>query len=228
MSTKEEDQKIMEENLHSLSKEYDEQIQSLEYDLSWAKSQKHSAEQSVDKMKAREISKDTLIKEMEEDMNKIRIQYNFDRLFLTAKTLSLQNAMLQKEDETISLVNDVENKHEAKEQELRKKIHGLEKQALKYEQRMQLVTATLLNHKRDELLQHKTKSRAVATKIKDATDEINMVHRRREELLTVLSHMEDEMKNVERRLQEHSQVSALQGGKININHARKKRRLDEE
>lgn len=229
MLSKEESRKTMTEAIRTLELDFDEQIQALEYDLSWAKSQQVKAEENSEKLKSREEEAVARIKELKDEMNNIRIKYNFEKLFITSKALSLQNALVDEKNNASSLLNEVQDKHEQKEQELRKKIQLLEKQAVKYEQRMKLVTSTLLNHKRDQLLQHKTKSRAVAAQIKEVTDKTDLVNLRRDEVMNILSHMENEMKDVERRLQEHSKESALQrGGQININHARKKRRLDEE
>ncbi len=226
--TKEECMRLKEESLQNLSQEYDEQVQALEYDLSWARSQKLTAEDNIEMLKSRLEEEETKVKDMDNKLDHTCMQHGFEKFVIIAKALSLQNALSNKDNQMKSLIKEAERKHEESEKMFRRKIQKLEKQSLRYEQQMKLVTSILLNHKRDELMQHKTKSRSVAAKIKDITDKIDEVKSKRQDVLDVLSYMEDELKDVERRLQEHSQVSAIQDGKININHARSKRRLDEE
>ncbi len=226
---KEKESRRVEESLQSLAQDYEEQIQTLEYDLSWAKSQKATAEDHARELQSSLDSNMALLGETKDDMDSMRVKSNFEKLFMITKAMSLRKAVCDKEMEKNNELNNAKYKHKEIEQDLRKKIQVLEKQSLKYEQRLKLISTTLLNHRRDELLQHKTRSKEVALEMKALDDRIKAVEAERDGLLNLMSHLEDEMKDVERRINEHSQVSALQGsGKINIHHARKKRRLDEE
>lgn len=226
---KENEAKVVEESLQSLAQEYEEQIQSLEYDISWAKSQKITAEDQAKEFQSKMVASQNLLERTKTEMDTMRVNNNFEKLFFIAKAMSLKETISDKEKEHTHLMGCMEQRHKEAEQDLRKKIQSLEKQCLKYEQRLKLVSNTLLNHRRDELLQHKTKSKEVAQEMKALNDNIDAVESERGNLLDLLSHLENEMKDVERRIYEHSQVSALQGGgKINVHHARKKRRLDEE
>ena len=221
--------KLLEDSLQSLAQEYEEQIQSLEYDLSWAKSQKITAEERFRELRSKMMANQKNLEETKTEMDTMRVKNNFEKLFFITKAMSLKKSVSDKEIEHNHLMGSMEQRQRESEQVLRKKIQTLEKQSLKYEQRLKLVSNTLLNHRRDELLQHKTKSKEVAQEMKALNDNIEAVESERRNLLDLLSHLEDEMKDVERRIYEHSQVSALQGGgKINVHHARKKRRLDEE
>ena len=224
----EEEKKTMEESLNSITEEYEEQIQTLEYDLCWERSQKQTAEERITNLEVEVDAKESLVQETKAIIENIRIRHNFNHFYTITKALSLQKSLRDKDDEMTSLTNELHCKHEEKEQEQRKKIKVLEKRSLRYEQQMKLVASTLLNHKRDELIDHKRKSRDVTLQIEKVTGKMDDANMRREDLTNTLLHLEEEMKDVEMRLQEHSKTSAIQGGKLNINHARKKRRLDEE
>ncbi len=225
---KEEESKKLEKALYSMSQEYDEHIQSLEYDLSWEKSQKQSAVDETNKIKIDLEEMGISLQELTEALNKERKRYSLKFIHLIANAFSSHKAWQEKVEE-INLVRiQFQEQHEEREQDLKKKIKVLEKRSIEYERRMKLVASTLLNHKRNELIEHKTKSRDMAKKIQRVTSKINAVQSKRDDLMNILSHLEDEMKMVELQLQEHSQTSAIQGGKINQVHARKKRRLDEE
>jgi hypothetical protein len=225
---KEEAKKSTQESLQHVVQEYEEQIQTLEYDLSWQRSQKETADGISSTLELEIESKQTHILELEEKIKSTRAKSSVTILRFVAKALSLQKACIEKDRETILMQHDWKRKGDEKENGLRKKIKVLEKRSLAHEERMKLVASTLLNHKRDELIHHKTVSRDVALKIQKVTDEIKLINSEREDMMQELSHMEDGLRDVEVRLQHHSQTSAIQGGKININHARKKRRLDEE
>jgi hypothetical protein len=98
----------------------------------------------------------------------------------------------------------------------------------KLEGTIKLISSTLLNYKRDALLDHKAKSREIASEISEISDKIEVVESRRKQTNEILQDLIKAMQDIEKRLQDHSQISALQGDKVNTSHTRKKRRLDEE
>lgn len=228
METLEAEKNQMKETFDSLAQDYDEQIQALEYEISWGKSQKKSDEDEIKKCKAQINELETSIQDLEETTEKNRMHHSFKYLYLITKALSSQKALYGEMEDMRSLEKKLERQHEGREQEMKKKIRMLEKRSIDFEQRMKLVSSTLLNHKRKELIDHKTASRSVVLKIKNVNDKIELAQARKDDVMSELSHMEDKVKAVEMELQELSQTSAIQGGKINTSHARKKRRLDEE
>jgi len=216
------------EYLNSISQQYEEQIQSLEYNLSWEKSQKLAADDEIFTLKADNETLESSMEQLKITSENNRIQSNFKHWYFMSKALSTQESLKLQLREIESILHHSRVKHEEKEQELKKKVKLMEQRAIAFEQRMKHVASTLLHHKRNELIEHKTKSRNVSVEIKKVSDKIEVTQSKKSEMSIVLSHLEEEMKIIEMRLQEHSQTSAIQGGKINLNHARKKRRLDEE
>ena len=79
-----------------------------------------------------------------------------------------------------------------------------------------------MNNNRDALLQHKLKSRDVSFQL----DKIILKRKDLEDKQGVAEdetkQMEDGVYQIEKQIQEHSQTSAIQEGRVNILHARKK------
>jgi chromosome segregation ATPase len=227
-SLKKESEEGLRSALDSLTTEHDERIQSLEYDLSWMKQQKDNVQENADKLK-REIqySRES-VKDLNNSIKSKRVEATFNRLVLISKALSLQESLKKKDEEKVMTLEKMEGKFEQERQAIKKKIEILENQATTHNNKMKLICATLLNHRRDELLQHKIKSKDVSNKLDDIMERVKGFETKRQKVLEMMNSYEDGVRKVERQLQEHSQVSALQGGKVNLNHARKKRRLDEE
>ena len=95
-------------------------------------------------------------------------------------------------------------------------------------QQRELMHETLVNHKRETLVEHKVQSGVIARELEGIALERDTVEGQREALQKQLSTMEGSLKDLEEQINTHSQTSTIQGGRVNVSHARKKRRLDEE
>ena len=214
--------------LDSLTTEHDEKIQSLEYDLSWMKQQKENVHERAENFKRELQNSRESIKELNKSIESERVETTFNRFVLISKALSLRESLKKKDEDRIATLQQMEGKFEHERHATKKKIELLQDQATAHNKKMKLISSTLLNHRRDELLQHKVKSKDVSNKLDDVMERVEGFELKREKALEIMNSYEDGLRNVERQLQEHSQVSALQGGKVNLNHARKKRKLDDE
>lgn len=87
---------------------------------------------------------------------------------------------------------------------------------------------TLINHKRETLVEHKVQSGVIARELEQIAVERDAVEGQREALTNQLKTMEESLKDLEDQINIHSKTSTIQGGRVNVSHARKKRRLDEE
>jgi hypothetical protein len=87
---------------------------------------------------------------------------------------------------------------------------------------------TLVNHKREALLEHQTRSAQLQKSLEAVAQERDDLEARKDLCLDELAEMERGVKSVEGQLREHSQTSAVSGGRINVAYQRKKKRLDEE
>jgi len=86
----------------------------------------------------------------------------------------------------------------------------------------------LVNHKREALLEHQTKSATLQQQLEKAAMDRDGIEARKDQALDEIAEMERAVKGVESSLREHGQQSAVSGGRINVAYQRKKKRLDEE
>merc|ERR1711998_269076 len=87
---------------------------------------------------------------------------------------------------------------------------------------------TLVNHKRDVLMEHKVQSGVVHEELQQLASQREEIEAQKDELQQQLTTMESGVQALEEQLHEHSRSSAIQDGRVNVAHARKKKRLDEE
>ena len=87
---------------------------------------------------------------------------------------------------------------------------------------------TLVNHKREALIAHKTMSASLATELDALGGEREAIDAKKELLLEQISEMEESVHALEEQIHSHSKESAIQDGRVNIARAKKKRRLDDE
>ena len=86
----------------------------------------------------------------------------------------------------------------------------------------------LVNHKREALLEHQTKSAQLQQQLEKTAMDRDGIEARKDQALDEIAEMERAVKGVETSLREHGQQSAVSGGRINVAYQRKKKRLDEE
>ncbi len=208
--------------------EHENQIQTLEYELGWLRNQKKTSEDTIESLRKSLTLKDSQMEEIVKDMNSDKVNHSYQKFFLITKTLQLKQDLNSLDASYVKKIERINQLHEESEKRLQAHAESLGKRAAKSEGNMKLISSTLLNHKKDALLDHKMKSREVAKSLNETLEKIQAVEAKRKKAVSFVDNLVQAMHDVERQLQDHSQTSALQGGKINISHARKKRRLDEE
>jgi uncharacterized protein (DUF3084 family) len=87
---------------------------------------------------------------------------------------------------------------------------------------------TLVNHKRAMLMEHKVQSSVLQQDLAALVEQKDEIEVQRMAVLKESSRLEGAVKEIEHQMHELSKVSAIQDGRINIAHAKKKRRLDQE
>uniref|UniRef100_A0A7S1BNZ5 Uncharacterized protein n=1 Tax=Corethron hystrix TaxID=216773 RepID=A0A7S1BNZ5_9STRA len=86
----------------------------------------------------------------------------------------------------------------------------------------------LTNHKRDDLVRQRAETVRVATELDTISSERERVNYKFDFLKRQMGSMEDSLKELEEQMQTHSKKSTIQGGRLNLAHAKKKKRLDDE
>ena len=218
--------------LESLENEFVEQIHSLEYDLGWNKKQKKQVELEMETLKSINSDYQEKNRKLTALVDSIQKHSSFVLLRCVSQSISLKNSLnytfeskLEKMEEKLKHSKDREDK---RTQNLEEEIEVLTKQITSYKDRDKVVNDILVNKNRDSLLQHKLKGKEISIKLEKVLTKRKNLESDREKVETIMKDMENKVRHVENQILEHSQTSAIQEGRINISHARKKRRLDEE
>ena len=170
--------------------------------------------------------------DMQTKLKRVRRTAMLQNLFLVQSQLrafSKSKAMLAHADdrweEELDRAEEAHNEHRT---ELQNRIKDLEKVLKKHESTHAKMHDTLVNHKRALLLEHKAQStvlQADLAKILEQKAEVESEHR---QVMKGLSQLEGSVKEVERQMRELGKVSAIRDGRVDVAHAKKKRRLDQE
>ena len=113
------------------------------------------------------------------------------------------------------------------QESLEQRIADMEDTIKSYQTQRKLVQDVLVSHSRDVLLRQKAKSREVLSQLDAIGAERQALQEKRQRSEEERDGLENQIRELEAKIQQHSQTSSLQGGRINIAHARKKRSLDE-
>ena len=87
---------------------------------------------------------------------------------------------------------------------------------------------TLMNHKRDLMMDHKAESTVIQADIDELTEQRRQIDVQRLHLLGDVSGMQGNVHTLEDELRELSKTSAIKDGQVDLAHAAKKRRLDKQ
>ena len=111
---------------------------------------------------------------------------------------------------------------------LRDKNRLLDAEVRLHEETRAAMHDTLVNHKRAMLMEHKVQSTVLQKDLAALIEQKEEVDKQRNALLKENARLEGTVKEIERQIHEMSKQSAIQDGRINVAHAKKKRRLDQE
>lgn len=218
----------MEDAIAEIEVVHEEQVQSFEYEIGWLKTQKETSDASLVEARNRMQQQYEVIEATEEERRAERVEHSYYKLYMVTKALQLKQNLRSKSEINDANIDQIRSSHQEVEYKFKSQIEKLQKRTSKLEGNLKLISSTLLNHKRDALVEHKMKSRQIATDISEISQKIEAAEAKQQKMNSHIDSMVHAMYDVEKQLQEHSQTSALQGGKVDISHTRKKRRLDEE
>ncbi len=124
--------------------------------------------------------------------------------------------------------------HEATDK-LQVRLERVEKQLARADTKVELhdnkqrqVRDVLNNYKRNELMQAKVESALLQEDLKRLGQQRQETERQQQELGKDVAAVQAQIREIEAQMQDLSKVSAIQDGKINVQHAKRKRRLDQD
>ena len=148
----------------------------------------------------------------------------------TSSTLqknALNETLQSTENEFETRLQALQDEALATQESLEQQIAGMQDTIKLYQTQRKLVQDVMVSHNRDVLLRQKAKSREVLSQLDAIGAERQALQEKRQRCEEERERLEKQIRELEAKIQQHSQTSSLQGGRINIAHARKKRSLDE-
>jgi len=140
---------------------------------------------------------------------------------------ALNDSLESTRDEFNARLQVVHDEATATQESLERKIVDMEGTIKSHQTQRKLVLDVLITHNRDALLREKAKSREALSQLDAIGAERQALQDERRGAEDQRDGLENRIRELEAKIQQHSQTSSLQGGRINIAHARKKRALDE-
>jgi chromosome segregation ATPase len=130
--------------------------------------------------------------------------------------------------EAMEILEKTKKSFNSKIQGYQTTVKGLEQEVRLHEETRNAMHDTLVNHKRAMLMEHKVQSSVLQQDLAALVEQKDEIEAQRMAVLKESSRLEGAVKEIEHQMHELSKVSAIQDGRINIAHAKKKRRLDQE
>ena len=217
--------------LDKLATTHEEQEAELRGEIKMMMEERDSALQDIALLQSEIANQQSAIEDTDEELVAAQKSGALRILRLATSSTLQQNAM----NETLqSTQNEFNTRLQALQDEavtiqesLEQRIMDMEDTIKSYQTQRKLVQDVLVSHSRDVLLRQKAKSREVLSQLDAIGAERQALQEKRQRSEEERDGLENQIRELEAKIQQHSQTSSLQGGRINIAHARKKRSLDE-
>jgi len=217
--------------LDKLATTHEEQEAELRGEIKMMMEERDSALQDIALLQSEIANQQSAIEDTDEELVAAQKSSALRILRLATSSTLQQNAM----NETLqSTQNEFNTRLQALQDEavtiqesLEQRIMDMEDTIKSYQTQRKLVQDVLVSHNRDVLLRQKAKSREVLSQLDAIGAERQALREKRQRSEEERGELENQIRALEAKMQQHSQTSSLQGGRINIAHARKKRSLDE-
>ena len=217
--------------LDKLATTHEEQEAELRGEIKMMMEERDSALQDIALLQSEIANQQSAIEDTDEELVAAQKSGALRILRLATSSTLQQNAM----NETLqSTQNEFNTRLQALQAEavtiqesLEQRIMDMEDTIKSYQTQRKLVQDVLVSHSRDVLLRQKAKSREVLSQLDAIGAERQALQEKRQRSEEERDGLENRIRELEAKIQQHSQTSSLQGGRINIAHARKKRSLDE-
>lgn len=184
-----------------------------------------------DALSAAEESNDTIF-DLSCCNNTLEMRLSFQQLRFFAAGLKYRarcsHEMRIKDDAILDAVEGTRLEFESKMQPLFEQIHTFESAICSYEALRLQMNDILIDYKREFLEEHQSKSKSVAANLQSISIKQEELDNRRMILMEQMKILEEKLRFLEIEMGELSKTSTVQGGRINVAHANRKRRMNEE
>jgi hypothetical protein len=184
-----------------------------------------------DALSAAEESDDTIF-DLRCSNSTLQMRLSFQQLRFYAAGLKYRAQCSQemriKDDALLDAVEGTRLEFESKMQPLFEQIHTFESAICSYEALRLQMNDILIDYKREFLEEHQSKSKSVAENLQSISIKQEELDNRRMILMEEMKILEEKLRFIEIEMCELSKTSTVQGGRINVAHANRKRRMNEE
>ena len=217
--------------LDKLATTHEEQEAELRGEIKLMMEERDSALQDIALLQSEIANQQSAIEDTDEELVAAQKSGALRILRLATSSTLQQNALNETIQSTQNAFNTrlqaLQDEAMTTQESLEQRIADMEDTIKSYQTQRKLVQDVLVSHSRDVLLRQKAKSREVLSQLDAIGAERQALQEKRQRSEEERDGLENQIRELEAKIQQHSQTSSLQGGRINIAHARKKRSLDE-
>lgn len=217
--------------LDKLATTHEEQEAELRGEIKLMMEERDSALQDIALLQSEIANQQSAIEDTDEELVAAQKSGALRILRLATSSTLQQNALNESLQSTQNAFNTrlqaLQDEAMTTQESLEQRIADMEDTIKSYQTQRKLVQDVLVSHSRDVLLRQKAKSREVLSQLDAIGAERQALQDKRQRSEEERDGLENRIRELEAKIQQHSQTSSLQGGRINIAHARKKRSLDE-
>ena len=231
LKVQEDAKEAMKNALDKLVTTHEEQEIELRAEAKSMMDERDSALQDIALLQSEIANQQSAIEEANEHLASAQKSSALRILRLTSSSMIRQNALNETLESTQGEFNTrlqvIQDEATATQENLEQRISDMESTIKSYQAQRKLAQDVLISQNRDALLREKAKSREVLSQLDTIGAERQTLQDERQSAKGQRDTLENQIRELEGKIQQHSQTSSLQGGRINIAHARKKRALDE-
>ena len=231
LKVQEDAKEAMRTALDKLATAHEEQEAELRGEVKLMMEERDSALQDIALLQSEIANQQSAIEDTDEELVAAQKSSALRILRLaTSSTLqknALNETLQSTENEFETRLQALQDEALATQESLEQQIAGMQDTIKLYQTQRKLVQDVMVSHNRDVLLRQKAKSREVLSQLDAIGAERQALQEKRQRCEEERERLEKQIRELEAKIQQHSQTSSLQGGRINIAHARKKRSLDE-
>ena len=217
--------------LDKLATTHEEQEAELRGEIKMMMEERDSALQDIALLQSEIANQQSAIEDTDEELVAAQKSGALRILRLATSSTLQQNALNETLQSTQNAFNTrlqaLQDEAMTTQESLEQRIMDMEDTIKSYQTQRKLVQDVLVSHNRDVLLREKAKSREVLSQLDAIGAERQALQEKHQRSEEERGGLENQIRELEAKIQQHSQTSSLQGGRINIAHARKKRSLDE-
>jgi len=207
-------------------------VQAMETTNNLVKSEKTEVENKLSETLSLVEEKEDMIYDLEQASETMKKRFALQQMhFLTAglkKHYQYLKELKLEGDAKVVAVETVRKQLESEKQPLLGQIRDLQCTINSYKNLLKLMQDTLVNHKRDVLMGHKSKSRELVAELQSIISKQEELDNQRNLLRGQMKSIEERLRSLEQEMEEHAKTSIIQDGRVNVAHAKKKRRLNDE